>query len=147
MAIERMHHVGVIVDDLEAATEFFVRVGLQPDGSGSVEGDEVDRIVGLHGVRSDLVMMKTPDGHSRVELVKFNAPAYEGHQADDAPSNEPGIRHLAFAVDDLDATLARVRAWGADLVGEVVSYGSSYRSCYVRGPAGIIVELAQRIDG
>jgi catechol 2,3-dioxygenase-like lactoylglutathione lyase family enzyme len=144
MAVERMDHVGVIVDDLDAAKEFFVRLGLEPSDTGSVEGGAVDRIVGLEGVRSDLVFMRTPDGHGQIELVKFNAPAYEGdHQ--EAPSNKPGIRHLSFAVDDIDAVLARLQAWGAELVGEVENYENVYRLCYVRGPASIIVEIAERI--
>ena len=144
MAIERMDHVGVIVDDLDAAKEFFVQLGLQPGGAGSVEGGWVDRIVGLDGVHSELVFMQTPDGHGRVELVKFHAPPYEGNHPD-APSNKPGIRHLAFSVDDIDAVVARLQVWGAELVGEVENYENLYRLCYVRGPSAIIVELAERI--
>jgi len=136
-----MDHVGVVVDDLDAAIEFFVQVGLEPKGRGSVDGAWVDRIVGLEGVRADLVFMQTPDGHSRLELTRFRSPTHEEDGA--APANAPGIRHLTFAVDDVDATLERLRAWGAELVGEVVRYEDSYVLCYVRGPAGIIVELAQ----
>jgi catechol 2,3-dioxygenase-like lactoylglutathione lyase family enzyme len=121
-----------------------VLLGLEPGGMGSVEGGWVDRIVALDGVRSELMFMHTPDGHSRLELVKFHAPPYEGDRPD-APSNKPGIRHLSFAVDDLDAVLARLRSWGAELVGEVEEYENVYRLCYLRGPAGIIVELAERI--
>jgi catechol 2,3-dioxygenase-like lactoylglutathione lyase family enzyme len=144
MAVERMDHVGVVVDDLDAAKEFFLQIGLEPAGAGSVEGEWVDRIVGLDSVHSEIVLMQTPDGHSRVELIKFHAPPYEGNHLQ-APSNKPGIRHLSFAVDDVDAVLDRLRAWGAELVGEVESYQNSYRLCYVRGPAAIIVELAERI--
>jgi catechol 2,3-dioxygenase-like lactoylglutathione lyase family enzyme len=139
-----MDHVGVIVDDLPAAIEFFVQLGLEVDGTGSVEGELVDRIVGLQGVRSELAMMKTPDGHSRLELVKFHSPPYEGPHHDE-PSNAPGIRHLTFAVDDIDATVERLRGCGGELVGPIENYEDVYRLCYLRGPAGIIVELAERI--
>jgi catechol 2,3-dioxygenase-like lactoylglutathione lyase family enzyme len=139
-----MDHVGVVVEDLGAATAFFVALGLEVASEGSVEGPVVDRIVGLEGVRSDLVFLRTPDGHSQLELVKFRSPAHAGHTSD-PPANAPGLRHLCFAVDDLDEALAAVRAQGAELVGEVEQYEQSYRLCYVRGPAGVIVELAQRI--
>ena len=144
MTIQRMDHVGIVVDDLAAATEFFVELGLEPQGKGSVEGDWVDRIVGLEGVRSELAMMQTPDGQGRLELVKFHAPS--GPDGDrHAPANTPGLRHITFAVDDIDAVLARLRAHGAELVGEVERYEDIYRLCYIRGPEGIIVELAERI--
>jgi catechol 2,3-dioxygenase-like lactoylglutathione lyase family enzyme len=139
-----MDHVGIVVDDLAAATGFFVELGLELQSEGSVEGDWVDRIVGLEGVRSELAMMQTPDGHARLELVKFHSPS--GPDGDrHAPANAPGIRHLTFAVDDIDAVLARLRAHGAELVGEVERYEDIYRLCYLRGPAGIIIELAERI--
>src|SRR3954452_3666915 len=144
MTILRMDHVGIVVDDLAAATAFFVELGLELQGEGSVEGGSVDRVVGLEGVRSEIAMVETPDGHGRLELTKFHAP--EGRGGDrHAPANTPGIRHLTFAVDDLDAVLARLRGHGAELVGEVERYEDSYRLCYVRGPEGIIVELAERI--
>jgi catechol 2,3-dioxygenase-like lactoylglutathione lyase family enzyme len=137
-----MDHVGIVVDDLAAATAFFVELGLELRGEAVVEGGSVDRVVGLEGVRSQIAMMQTPDGHARLELTKFLAPA--GPDGDPhAPANTPGIRHLTFAVDDLDAALAGLRARGAELVGEVERYGDSYRLCYVRGPEGIIVELAE----
>lgn len=139
-----MDHVGVNVRDLAEAVEFFTALGLEPGDKGSVEGRDVDRIVGLDGVRSDLTFMRTPDGHSQIELVKFNSP--EPPPGDPkAPANMPGLRHLCFAVDDLDVTLAAVQAKGGELVGEVVSYGNSYRLCYIRGPEGIIIELAEKI--
>ena len=139
-----MDHVGVVVDDLAAATAFFVELGLERQGEGTVEGGSADRIVGLEGVRSELAMMETPDGHSRLELVKFHAPS--GPDGDShAPANVPGIRHLTFAVDDLDAVLARLQAHGGELVGEVENYEDVYRLCYLRGPEGIIVELAERV--
>ena len=144
MAIQRMDHVGVVVDDLAAAIEFFVALGLELTGEGSVEGPLVDRIIGLDGVRSDIAFLQTPDGHGQLELSKFHSPpARIGER--DAPSNTLGIRHLSFAVDDIDATVASLRARGVELVGEVEQYEDLYRLCYVRGPEGILVELAQQI--
>ncbi len=144
MAIQRMDHVGVVVDDLAAATAFFVELGLELQGEAQVEGGWVDRVVGLEGVRAEIAMLETPDGHSRIELAKFHAPS--GGVGDrTAPANAPGIRHVAFAVDDVDAVLARLRTCGAELVGEIERYKDIYRLCYVRGPAGIVVELAERI--
>jgi catechol 2,3-dioxygenase-like lactoylglutathione lyase family enzyme len=139
-----MDHVGVVVDDLAAATAFFVDLGLELQGEGSVEGRWVDRIVGLEGVRTEFAFVQTPDGHGRLELITFHAPAGKGGDPH-APANTPGIRHLTFAVDDIDAAVTRVRARGGELIGEVVRYENSYLLCYVRGPEGIIVELAQRI--
>ena len=144
MTIRRMDHVGIVVEDLDAATAFFIELGLKPRGETPVEGAWVDRIVGLEGIRADTAMMQTPDGHGRLELVKFHAPAGRGGDRH-APANTPGIRHLAFLVDDIDAVLSRLRGHGAGLVGEVVRYGDSYRLCYIRGPEGIIVELAEQI--
>jgi catechol 2,3-dioxygenase-like lactoylglutathione lyase family enzyme len=144
MTIQRMEHVGIVVDDLAAATAFFVELGLELQGEGSVEGDWVDRVVGLEGVRSELAMMETPDGHGRLELIKFQTPSSPGGDRH-APANTPGIRHLTFAVDDIDAVLAGLRAHGRELVGEVENYEDIYRLCYDRGPEGIIVELAERI--
>jgi catechol 2,3-dioxygenase-like lactoylglutathione lyase family enzyme len=144
MTIQRMDHVGIVVDDLAAATAFFLELGLKLQGEGPVEGDWVDRVVGLEGVRVDTAMLETPDGHGRLELAKFHAPASPSGERD-APANAPGIRHLTFAVDDVDALLANLRAHGAELVGEVERDKDIYRLCYVRGPEGIIVELAERI--
>ena len=144
MTIQRMDHVGIVVDDLAAATEFFVELGLELQGGGQVEGDSVDRVVGLEGVRSEIAMMETPDGHGRLELTKFHAPSGPGGDRH-APANTPGIRHVTFAVDDIDAVVAALRARGTELVGELERFQDSYRLCYVRGPEGIIVELAERI--
>ncbi|MCA1702575.1 MAG: VOC family protein [Actinobacteria bacterium] len=144
MTVQRMEHVGIVVDDLAAATAFFVELGLELQGEWPAEGDWVDRIVGLEGVRVDAAMMETQDGHGRLELVKFHAPPGPGGDRH-APANTPGLRHLAFAVDDLDGVLAGLRAHGGELVGEVERYGDIYRLCYVRGPEGIIVELAEQI--
>lgn len=144
MTVQRMEHVGIVVDDLEAATAFFVALGLTVQGEGEVEGAWVDRVVGLEGVRSRLVMLETPDGHAQVELATFLHPPSPGGDAP-APSNAPGLRHLTFAVDDLDEVLGRLRAHGAELVGTVERYRDIYRLCYLRGPEGIIIELAERL--
>jgi catechol 2,3-dioxygenase-like lactoylglutathione lyase family enzyme len=142
MTVLRLDHIGIVVDDLAAATAFFVELGLTPAGEAPVEGAWVDRIIGLDGVRSRIVMLETPDGHGRVELSSFESPP--GPDAGPpAPSNTPGLRHLAFEVDDVDDTLARLRPHGAELVGELERYEDLYRLCYVRGPAGVLVELAQ----
>ena len=144
MTIQRMDHVGIVVDDLAAATEFFVELGLELQGEGAVEGRWVDRIVGLEGVRTDYAMMQTPDGHGRLELVKFHSPSHQGDNRH-APANTPGIRHITFAVEDLDAIVAALQARGAELVGEVERYKDIFRLCYIRGPEGIIIELAETI--
>jgi catechol 2,3-dioxygenase-like lactoylglutathione lyase family enzyme len=144
MTVQRMDHVGIVVDDLAAATAFFLALGLELQGEASVEGGWVDRVVGLEGVRAEIAMMQTPDGHGRLELSKFQAPS--GRDGDrHAPANTPGIRHVTFAVDDIDAVVASLQARGAELVGEIERYKDSYRLCYVRGPEGIIVELAEQI--
>jgi catechol 2,3-dioxygenase-like lactoylglutathione lyase family enzyme len=138
-----MDHVSIVVDDLAAATAFFAELGLDLTGEWSAEDRSVDRIVGLEGVRADVAMMQTPDGNGRLELVKFHSPSFQD-DARDAPANTAGIRHIAFAVDDVDGVVAALRARGAELVGELEHYGN-YRLCYIRGPAGIILELAERI--
>jgi catechol 2,3-dioxygenase-like lactoylglutathione lyase family enzyme len=139
-----MDHVGIVVDDLASAAEFFAELGLEPHGDGEVEGRWVDRVVGLEGVRVEFAMMKTPDGNGQLELVKFNSPATRDGDSH-APANTFGIRHIAFVVEDIDAVLARLQARGAELVGELEQYENIYRLCYIRGPEGIIVELAERI--
>ena len=144
MTIQRMDHASIVVDDLAAATAFFVELGLELQGEAPVEGDWVDRVVGLDGVRAQIAMMQTPDGHGRIELVKFHAPPGQGGDGH-APANTPGLRHLAFEVIDLDAVVAGLRARGAELVGELERYEDSYRLCYVRGPEGVIVELAEKL--
>jgi catechol 2,3-dioxygenase-like lactoylglutathione lyase family enzyme len=144
MTVQRLEHIGVVVDDLAAATEFFVALGLELDGQTTVEGRSVDRINGLEGVRADVVFLRTPDGNGKIELAKYHSPVYEG-DAGPAPANAPGIRHILFVVDDVEASLAALRAQGGEVVGELENYGNSYWLCYVRGPAGIIVELAQKI--
>lgn len=139
-----MDHVGVVVDDLAAATEFFLQLGLELEGEASVGGHWVDRVVALQGVRADIAMMRTPDGHGRLELTKFHTPS--GATGDrSAPANTPGLRHISFEVQDIDTVVAGLRARGTELVGELERYEDSYRLCYVRGPEGIIVELAEEI--
>ncbi len=144
MGIQRLEHVGIVVDDVKAATEFFVELGLEPGGKGQVEGGWVDRIVGLDGVRAELAMLRAPDGGGEIELVKFHSPPAQGGDAD-APSNALGIRHISFAVDDVKAMVDGLRARGTELVGELERYEDRYLLCYVRGPEGIIVELAEKI--
>jgi catechol 2,3-dioxygenase-like lactoylglutathione lyase family enzyme len=139
-----MEHVGIVVEDLAAATEFFVELGLELQGEGMVEDRWVDRVVGLDGVRVEFAMVQTPDGNGRLELVKFHSPPGQGGNPH-APANTLGIRHIAFVVDDIDAVVAGLRARGAELVGELERYEDSYLLCYVRGPEGIIVELAEKI--
>jgi catechol 2,3-dioxygenase-like lactoylglutathione lyase family enzyme len=144
MAIRRMEHIGIVVDDLAAATEFFAQLGLEVGGKGQVGGSLVERIIGLEDVQAELTMLRAPEGGGEVELVKFHSPAIvEGDPR--TPSNAPGLRHLSFLVDDIDAVVEGLRARGTELVGELVRYEDSYRLCYVRGPEGIIVELAEKI--
>jgi catechol 2,3-dioxygenase-like lactoylglutathione lyase family enzyme len=146
MTVQRLEHIGIVVDDLAAATAFFVALGLEVDGRVSVEGRLVDRINGLEGVQADIVMLRTPGGGSKLELAKYRSPSYDRDDGP-APPNAPGVRHVLFVVDDIEASLAAVRAHGGELVGELVNYENSYWLCYVRGPAGIIVELAEKIGG
>jgi catechol 2,3-dioxygenase-like lactoylglutathione lyase family enzyme len=137
-----MHNVGIVVDDLKAAIAFFAELGLELEGETTVEGPWVDRIVGLNGVRSDIAMMRTPDGHSRLELTKFHRPTATSVELN-APVNTLGIRRIMFAVEDIKEVLTRLQAHGAALVGEVVPYEDIYLLCYVRGPAGILIALAE----
>src|ERR1700744_1463518 len=144
MTVQRMEHVGIVVDDLPAATEFCVELGVVVQGETSVADRWVDSVVRLEDVRADIAMMQTPDGHGRLELTKFHSPS--AHSDDPhAPANTHGIRHVAFAVADIEAMVVRLRARGVHLVGELARYKDKYLLCYVRGPEGIIVELAQQI--
>lgn len=145
MAIQRMDNVLIVVDDLEATTAFFVALGLELEGETTVEGPAVDRLIDLPNVRATLVFLRTPDGHGRIELDKFHTPAAISTGPTNVPVNALGIRRIMFAVDDIDTTVARVRAHGAELVGDVVQYGDTYRLGYVRGPEGIIVGLAEQL--
>ena len=146
MTIQRMDHVSVVVDGLEAAIAFFVELGMELEGQAPIEGRSVDRVNALDGVRVDIAMMRTPDGHGRLELTKFHTPTAVSAEPENAPPNTLGLRSVMLTVDDVDATVARLRAHGAELVGEVAQYQDSYRLCYVRGPAGIIVALAEQLS-
>ena len=145
MTIKKMDHVSVIVDDLPAAIAFFTTLGMALEGQAPVEGPWVDRLCGLDGVQVDIAMMRTPDGHGRVELTTFRNPELVEVEPAIPPPNTPGLRQIMFVVEDLDDTVARLRAHGAEPVGEVVQYEDKYRLCYVRGPAGIIVALAEEL--
>ena len=140
-----MDHVGIVVDDLEAAIAFFAELGLELEGEVTVEGRWVDRVAGLDDVRADIAMMRTPDGHSRLELTRYRRPAAIGAESASAPANTLGLRNIMFAVDDIEDVLDRLGSHGAELVGEVARYEDSYLLCYVRGPAGIIVALAEQL--
>ena len=145
MTLLRMDNVLLVVNDLKAAIAFFAELGLELEGQTIVEGSSVDRLVGLDGVRSEIAMMRTPDGHGRIELDKFHTPAAIRTEPEDAPVNTLGIRRIMFAVDDIEDVVARLRAHGAQLVGELTQYEDKYRLCYVRGPEGIIVGLAEEL--
>src|SRR2546423_10783786 len=145
MTIKRLDHVSVVVDDLAAAIAFFTALGMTVDGEGAVEGPWVDRVNRLEGVQVDIVMMRTPDGHGRLELTKFRNPKLVEIKPAIAPPNALGLRSVMFAVDSVDDTLVRMRANGAELIGEVAQYKDLYRLCYIRGPAGIIVALAEEL--
>jgi catechol 2,3-dioxygenase-like lactoylglutathione lyase family enzyme len=144
MTVSRMDHVGFVVEDLEAAIAFFVELGLELEGEASVGGEWVDDLLGLNGVRADLAVLRTPDGHGRIELSTFHSPETTG-SAPRAPVNTPGIPRLTFAVDDVEDVLGRLRAHGAELVGEVAQYEDRYRYGYVRGPEGVIVGLVEEL--
>ncbi|EME60628.1 VOC family protein [Amycolatopsis decaplanina] len=144
MTLKKLEHVGVVVHDLEAAKAFFTALGLELEGEASLEGDTVDSLTGLTGVRTDIAVLRPPDGHGGLELIKYHAP--EAPEADPrAPMNTPGIRHFVFSVEDIDDVLERLRSHGGTLVGELVQYEDSYRLCYVRSPEGIVVELAEEL--
>jgi catechol 2,3-dioxygenase-like lactoylglutathione lyase family enzyme len=144
MTIQRMDHVGVVVEDLAAAVAFFVELGMELEGETTVEGDFPDQLLGLDGVRADIAMVRTPEGHARVELSTFHSPASTSGPPRE-PVNTPGIPRLTFVVDAVDDVLHRLRAHGAELVGVVAQYGDTYRYCYVRGPDGIIIGLVEEL--
>ena len=145
MALLRMDNVLINVEDLEAAKAFFAELGMELVGETQVEGPWADSVVGLEGVRADIAMMQTPDGQGRVELSRFHTPPAVRAQPEDAPANALGLRRIMFAVEDVDDVVARLRAHGADLVGEIAQYEDLYRLCFVRGPEGIILGLAQEL--
>ncbi len=140
-----MDNVGIVFEDLTAAVAFFVELGLEVEGEAVVEGPSVDRLVGLEGVRTDIVMLRTPDGHGRLELSRFHRPRAISAQPANAPVNTLGLRRLMFAVDDIDDVVSRLCARGAQLVGEVIRYEDVYRLCYLRGPEGVLIALAEQL--
>ncbi len=145
MAIKRMDNVLIVVEDLQAAKAFFAELGMELEGETQVEGPWVDRTVGLDGVRADITMMRTPDGHGRVELSQFHTPPAVRAEPEDAPSNALGMRRIMFTVDDVDDTVARLREHGGELVGEIAQYEDFYRLCFLRGPEGIVIGLAEEL--
>jgi len=145
MTIKRLDHVSVVVDDLAPAMAFFTALGMTIEGKAAVEGPWVDRVNGIDGVQVDIVMMRTPDGHGRLELTKFRNPDLVAIEPAIAPPNALGLRSVMFAVESVDDTVAALRAHGATLLGEVAQYEDKYRLCYMRGPAGIIVALAEEL--
>ncbi len=146
MTIQRMDNVLVVVDDLEAAKAFFAELGMELEGEATNEGPWVDQVVGLNDVRADVAMMRTPDGHGRVELSKFHTPTAVRADPESAPANTLGIRRIMFTVDDVDDVVARLRSHGGELVGEIAQYGDSYRLCFLRGPEGIIIGLSEQLS-
>ena len=146
MTIRRMDNVLIVVDDLEAAKAFFAELGMELEGETPVEGPWVGSVVGLDDVRADIAMLRTPDGHGRVELTRFHSPPAVRLEPESAPANALGIRRIMFAVDDIDDVVARLRSHGAELVGEIAQYEDAYRLCFVRGPEGIIIGLAEPLN-
>ncbi|MBF4766773.1 VOC family protein [Nocardioides agariphilus] len=145
MSIKSLHHASLVVEDLERAKAFFVELGMEVEGEAPIEGPWVDRVNALEGVRVDIAMMRTPDGQGRLELTKFHHPSVLRPVPEDTLGNALGLRSVMFEVDDVDATVERLRAHGGELIGEVVDYEDVYRLCYLRGPAGIIVSLAETL--
>jgi catechol 2,3-dioxygenase-like lactoylglutathione lyase family enzyme len=145
MTLQRMDNVLIVVEDLEAATTFFAELGMELEGETQVEGPWVDSTVGLDDVRADITMMRTPDGHGRVELTRFHKPPAVRAEPENAPANALGIRRIMFAVKDIDDVVARLRNHGGELVGEIAQYEDSYRLCFLRGPEGIIIGLAEQL--
>ena len=145
MTIKRMDNVGIVVEDLDAAIAFFSELGLDLEGRAPVEGDWADGVTGLRNMRVEIAMMRTPDGHSRLEISRFLAPPVVADHRND-PVNALGYLRVMFAVEDIDDTLARLRRQGAELVGEVVQYEDVYRLCYIRGPEGLLIGLAEELS-
>jgi catechol 2,3-dioxygenase-like lactoylglutathione lyase family enzyme len=145
MTLQRMDNVLIVVDDLGAARAFFAELGMEVEGETQVEGSWVDSTVGLDGVRADITMMRTPDGHGRVELTKFHTPPAVRAEPQSAPANTLGIRRIMFAVTDIEDVVSRLRGHGAELVGELAQYEDAYRLCFLRGPEGIIIGLAEQL--
>ena len=145
MSIKRMDNVLIVVEDIEAVKAFFLELGMELEGETTVEGPWVDSTVGLKDVRADIATLRTPDGHGRVELTKFHHPPAVRSKPENAPANTLGIRRIMFAVDDIDEVVARLRSHGAELLGEIAQYEDSYRLCFLRGPEGIIIGVAEQL--
>ena len=143
MAIKQMHNTGIVVDDLEAAVAFFSELGMELEGQADIDGDWAARAVGLEGLHCEIAMMRTPDGHGRLELSQYHSPTVLDFTPKNPPHNIVGMHRVMYAVDDLDDTIARLDARGGGLIGEVSQYGDSIRLCYYRGPAGIIIGLSE----
>jgi catechol 2,3-dioxygenase-like lactoylglutathione lyase family enzyme len=141
-----MDNVLIVVEDMDAVLAFFVELGMELEGRGPIEGRWVERVIAIDRVRQDVAMLRTPDGHGRIELAMFHTPKAIRAEPEHAPANTLGIRRIMFAVDDLDEVVTRLRNHGAELVGEVARYEDVYRLCYVRGPEGIIVGLAEELS-
>jgi catechol 2,3-dioxygenase-like lactoylglutathione lyase family enzyme len=146
MTLKRMDNILIVVEDLEAAKAFFTELGMQLEGQTTVEGPWVDATVGLDGVRADIAMMRTPDGHGAVELTTFHTPAAVRAEPEDAPANALGLRRIMFAVEDIDDVVDRLRGHGAELVREIAQYEDSHRLCFLRGPEGIVIGLAEQLS-
>ena len=146
MALKRLDNVAIVVNDLDAAIAFFEELGLEIEGRTTVEGELVDRLIALQGTRSDIAMMRTPDGHGRLELTRYQHPAAVGPDPSSEPANTRGMSRIMFTVDDIDDVVGRLQPLGGELVGEIVQYEDSYRLCYMRGPEGIILALAQELS-
>ncbi|MBD0742337.1 VOC family protein [Streptomyces sp. CBMA152] len=145
MAIQRMDNVGIVVEDMDAAITFFVELGMELEGRTEIEGPVADQCTGLDGVRCDIAMLRTPDGHSRLELAKYHSPTAISTGPRNQPHNIVGTHRVMFTVDDIKDTIARLRPHGAELVGEIAQFEDSHLLCYLRGPEGIIIGLAQQL--
>ncbi|MEU6215237.1 VOC family protein [Streptomyces sp. NPDC047023] len=145
MAVQRMDNVGIVVEDMDAAIAFFVELGMELEGRGEVEGAFADRCTGLDGVHCDIAMLRTPDGHGRLELARYRSPVASSAGRRDRPHNVLGTHRVMFAVDDIEDTVARLRPHGGELVGGIARYEDSHLLCYLRGPEGVIVGLAEEL--
>jgi catechol 2,3-dioxygenase-like lactoylglutathione lyase family enzyme len=145
MTLQRMDNVLIVVEDLEAAKAFFAELGMELDGETQVQGPWVGQVIGLDDVRADIAMMRTPDGHGRVELTRFHTPPAVRAEPEDAPANALGIRRIMFAVEGIDDVVDRLRRHGGELVREIAQYEDKYRLCFVRGPEGILIGLAEQL--
>lgn len=146
MSIERMDNVLIVVSDIDLAKDFFIELGMELEGETIVSGEWVDKVVGLEGVQNKIAMMRTPDGNSKIELSEFISPTIENIEIDTAPVNTLGIRRIMFAVENIDEILSRLESFGTELVGEIAQYEEIYRLCYIRGPDGIIIGLAEQLS-